>query len=364
MRMVLIEELQEGMELAQDVYDNPDSISPVSRSGIILNTYIINRLREKGIRSVYIRELNNKDPDDPASSVRGRPSPVLDNQLREDAITSLKDMFEIAGDKNSDVFETKKVIQRIDTIVDALIESLFSEDDALVNINDLKSYDDYTYHHSLSVAVLSLAIGQHLCFNSTDLKRLGVCAMMHDIGKTAIPVDIIRKPSRLSDQEFQLIKTHSTAGYEYLFQSAIGDEEIWRAVLHHHEKLDGSGYPLGLKSGDIPPWSNIISVADVYDALTSNRPYRKPMQPSEAIEYIMGGIGSMFDFNVVSALVKKIDLYPIGCRVMLSNGQVAEVLNNEIQQRPIVRVVETDKIMDLFRDRQYLNIVVSDIALK
>jgi HD-GYP domain-containing protein (c-di-GMP phosphodiesterase class II) len=184
---------------------------------------------------------------------------------------------------------------------------------------------------------------------------------MHDIGKTAVPVEIINKPSRLDEDEFNIIKNHPAAGYEYLKNANIGDEKMWLGVVCHHEKVDGSGYPLGLDGNEIPIWSRIISAADVYDALTSTRPYRTPMQPAEALEYIMGGIGSSFDYDVVSSFAKKVELYPVGSYVQLSNGVIAIVLDSKNATRPVIRNLETGDVYDLQSDRQLLSVVISRV---
>lgn len=356
MKLVLLEELESGMTLATDVFASEDSVSPVIRKGIVLTDYVIARLRRRCISSVHI------EADDPGENEGGeepKSSPTLDPALQKEALQNIEDIFLSASAK--DTAPSVQIIQHLDTVVEQLVDSLASEEKALVNINDLKSFDDYTYHHSLSVAVLSIAMGQHLGYTGAELRRLGTSAIMHDIGKTAIPVELIRKAAKLTPQEFDLIKTHSTAGYNYLAKNHVGDVDIWQGVLYHHERIDGSGYPSGLRCIDIPKWSRIISVADVYDALTSNRPYRRPMQPADAIEYIMGGTGSAFDFDMVTALVRKVDLYPIGSEVELSDGTAGTVVNNGNQMRPIVRLYD-GTLVDLYRDRSYLSVVIKRVV--
>ncbi|MDL2252701.1 HD-GYP domain-containing protein [Ruminococcaceae bacterium OttesenSCG-928-I18] len=358
MKLILAEELESGMTLAQDLFLSEDDASPFISRGIILNDYVIEKIKKRGFRNAYVENASG-EKEERASTPQSLP--VLDPELRDEALDTLEDMFTTFS--SEDVHEAAvQVVKRLDKVVDQMVDSILSERNALVNINDLKSYDDYTYHHSLSVAVLALSMGHRLGYNHKRLNELGMCAMMHDIGKTAIPVEIIRKTTRLDSNELNLIKTHSTAGYSYLTKANIGNEDIWQGVLGHHEKMDGTGYPYGLKGKDISEWSRIISVADVYDALTSNRPYRKPMEPAEAIEYIMGGSGSSFDFDMVQALVKKIDLYPVGSRVELSNGKFAEVVDNENQMRPIIRIEDTGEVLDLFRDRSCLSIVIKRIV--
>lgn len=356
-KLVLAEELETGMTLAQDIFLSQDDVSPFVRRGIVLTEYVIRQIKKRGITNIYIQS------DEPEEEMRQPASAtVIDSALKQDALDKLEDIFTDAIISEKDIHTSSaQVITQLDSVVDKLVESLLTEKAALVNINDLKSYDDYTYHHSLSVAVLSIAIGQYLGYDNPTLHRMGMSAIMHDIGKTAIPVEIIRKTARLTDEEFDLIKTHSAAGYDYLRRCKLGDGEVLRAVLHHHEKMDGSGYPKGIKGPEIPEWSRIITVADVYDALTSNRPYRRPMEPADAIEYIMGGAGTAFDFDMVTALVKKVDLYPIGSDIELSDGRVAKVVDNENQMRPVVQLENSGEFLDLYRDRKCLSIVIKRV---
>lgn len=362
MKLVATARLEEGMVLAQDVFTREDSTTAFLRKGAQLSARTIEKLRERGIQKVFVDSpAGGPVAPPPRQLARSLPSPTpppISQALREDAIASLERIFTTAAFDEGNVAEAVQMAAHLNSVVDGLVSSLVTQKSLLVNINELKSFDDYTYHHSLSVAVLAISIGERLGLSQQQLKHLGLSAIMHDIGKTSVPIEIIQKPSRLDVQEFELIKTHSSAGTSYLMTSAIGDEAMWRGVLFHHEKVDGSGYPSGVAGERIPLWSRIISAADVYDALTSSRPYRKPMQPAEALEYVMGGIGTAFDYDVVCALVRKLDLYPIGSCVELSDGFMAVVLDNENPSRPIVEVLGTGEVVDLFRDRKYLSVTI------
>lgn len=373
MKMVFIDNMRPGMVVAQDVFALDSGSIPLVAKNALLTDVIIEKLEQRGIRFIYIKEKSDRPPasrrayassgaDKPPARqfYVPKPKPVIDVKLREDAIKSLDEVFTSISIGKEDVHASSvQIVKHLDKVVGQLVDSLQKDHSALVNINDLKSYDEYTFHHSLSVAVISIALGQYLGFDNKALHQIGMCSMMHDIGKTAIPIEIIHKTSRLDDEEFSLIKTHSPAGYDYLTKTVIGDEELCQGVLHHHEKTDGTGYPSGLQGDEIPLMSRIISVADVYDALTSNRPYRQPMQPADATEYIMGGVGTAFDYDIVSAFVKKMELYPVGSCIELSNGKLAIVLNNENQMRPVVRLATSGDILDLYRDRSCLSIVVN-----
>lgn len=372
MKLVFIDNLREGMLVAQDIMAPEGGVTPLVRKNSYLTPSRLEQMVERGIRFAYIddsprNKLRNPLARKPVVAKHSFPPPpkalpLLSQELRKDALESLEEIFDSVQIGPEDLHDAStRIIRRMDTVVKHLVDSLSGDRAALVNINDLKSYDEYTYHHSLSVAVLAIAIGHYLGYSSQELNRVGMCAIMHDIGKTAVPLSILNKPARLSEEEFRTIMMHSAAGYDYLMQTEIQDEEVLRGVLHHHEKMDGTGYPANLKGEEIPFWSRIISVADVYDALTSDRPYRTPMQPGEAIEYIMGGIGSSFDYDVVSAFMRKVELYPVGSIIELSNNKIAVVLSNEHQMRPVVRLLDTGEIIDLYSDRNCLSVVVNRI---
>jgi HD-GYP domain-containing protein (c-di-GMP phosphodiesterase class II) len=337
------------MILAQDVYTWDDTKVPLLAKHAVLTRRMIDMLVGYGLFEVQIVEEDVPLP---------TPKQIIDEELQDEAIQHLEDLFTMAQQNDESPSAVARVVKQLDTVVEQLISSLMEDQSALVNISDLKSYDEYTYHHSLSVAVLSIAIGQSMGFKAAQLSQLGKCAMMHDIGKTAVPVAIINKPARLDAEEWNVMQTHSSEGYQYLIRNKIGGKEMWGSVLSHHEKYDGTGYPNKLKGRKIPMLSRIISVADVYDALTSNRPYRTPMQPPEAIEYIMGNVSTAFDFEVVKAFLRKVELYPVGNFVELSNQQIAVVLSNENPMRPVVKTLDGGQILDLYWDRSCLSLTI------
>jgi HD-GYP domain-containing protein (c-di-GMP phosphodiesterase class II) len=350
MRYVSFEKLKHGMFVAQDVFSSSANDSmPLLTKGQELNERYIERLREYGIPGIY-----TYDPAKP-TALEINATPIISSALKQEALGGIEGMFDAI--QNSTAAEAVRVIKQLDTVVEKLVDSLVNNQGVLINIGDIKSYDDYTYHHSLSVSILSIAIGLAMGIPQHRLKKLGQCAVMHDIGKIFVPLSIINKPGRLTDKEFMEIKKHPLYGYAYIKEHSIGSPDIGEIVGSHHEKLDGTGYPRGLTGKDIHMFSRIISVADVYDALTSTRPYRTPSPPAEALEFIMGGGGSAFDYDVVQAFVTKVELYPVGSYVGLSNGQKAKVLSNQ-KNRPTVQIMETGAIIDMYRNPQYLNVVI------
>ncbi len=347
-------DVKEGMILTEAVLSKDGALT-LAGQHTVLTAAMIKRLIDHRVSQVRVA-----GEDGQRQVIVPKAEPVITNELRDEALGNLEDIFSLAKQSESEHHMTTavQVVKQLDTVVDQLVESVTKEKKALVNIAELKSYDEYTYHHSLSVAVLAIAIAQNLGFSQPQMNLVGRCAMMHDIGKTAIPVEIINKPSRLDAREFSLVKQHSAEGYQYLMKEKIGDPNFWRAVLCHHEKYDGTGYPLGLKGRDIPLMSRIISVADVYDALTSYRSYRSPMQPAEAVELLMGEIGTAFDYDVVTALLGKLELYPVGSIIELSDNRLAAVIDNANAMRPIIQLLDTGATLDLFNDRSCLSLTV------
>ncbi|MDL2232046.1 HD-GYP domain-containing protein [Ruminococcaceae bacterium OttesenSCG-928-L11] len=368
MRMVFIDNVQRGMVTAQDIYRDSENGIPLVVKHTALTDFMISELMRYNIKFVYIDDVLTKQRFERMRQSTQRqiyvpkPKPIITTELRNTAVGDVKGLFESIRINPEDIHSSARIIRQLDSVVDRLVDSLTSNANTVVNINNLKSYDDYTYHHSLSVAVLSIAVGQYLNLGREELRALGTSAILHDIGKTAVPIEIINKTSKLSNEEFDIIKTHSPEGYEYLLKTMIGDENICAGVLSHHEKMDGSGYPNKEAGNHIHLWAKIISVADVYDALTSNRPYRMPMQPSEAVEYIMGGIDTSFDYDVVQAFVKKVELYPVASYVELSNDKIGVVLNNSNTFRPVVRALDTGEILDLYSDKSMRSVVIRRVV--
>lgn len=358
MRILPLEELQEGMVLANSIYAQQGDLVPILYENTALTPALIAKMQQAGIHVAPIRE---ELP--PLAFTLPTPKPVISADLREDALHDLEEFFTHArgGSDEKHLTNAVHIVKHLDTVVDQLVDSLLGDQNALVNINDLRSYDEYTYHHSLSIAVLTIAIANTMGFSREEVTKAGRCAILHDIGKTAVPIEIIQKPGRLTDKEFDIVKGHSAEGFTYLSQNGIGDDAMWQGVLCHHEKVDGTGYPFGFVGEQIPLISRMISVADVYDALTSNRPYRTPMQPHEAVEYIMAGVSSAFDYDVVMAFLEKLELYPLGSFLELSNGCICAVMDNENALRPVVRLIDTGEVLDLFRDANCRSIVIDRV---
>jgi HD-GYP domain-containing protein (c-di-GMP phosphodiesterase class II) len=198
---------------------------------------------------------------------------------------------------------------------------------ALISIARLKSTDDYTYMHSVAVCGLMIALSRQLDFDAAQTREAGMAGLLHDVGKMAIPLEVLNKPGKLSDEEFALIKGHPAAGHAML-KDGRGITEISLDVcLHHHEKIDGSGYPHRLAGDDISLYAKMGAVCDIYDAVTSERPYKKGWDPAEAVHKMASWSKGHFDERVFQAFVKSVGIYPVGSLVRLQSGRLGVVVD-------------------------------------
>lgn len=252
-------------------------------------------------------------------------------------------------------------IDSLKSIAKDIVSQLLEKDKSIsLDIKDLRTYDNYTYKHSVNVAVISTIIGIYLSYDEESLYELCLAALMHDIGKTKIDPGIINKPGRLSMMEYRIVQEHARYSYDILDENYLISARTKQAVLHHHENEDGTGYPDRLVGDEIPPYAKIIHVADVYDALTSKRPYKKPYALSEAIEYLMGGSNVLFDRKAVEAFLEAVPVYAKGIDVLMTNGERAIVVSNTSNPlRPIVRLVDSGKDIDLSNDKDYISVTIA-----
>lgn len=229
--------------------------------------------------------------------------------------------------------------------------------------------DNFTFLHSINTCYLSIFLGEYMKLSDENLIKLGVGALLHDIGKIRIDESILKKNTRLTSDEYEEIKKHTNYGYEIL--SGINNiySETPYIALNHHEKFDGSGYPRGMKGANIDIYSQIVSVCDVYDALICARSYKPALKPNETFEYILSKSGTFFNISVVTAFRECMLIYPDGVGVKLSNGRLGFVYKQNLgyPERPIIHVV-TDSYgyfidpieLDLLTT---LNVVIDDIII-
>lgn len=229
-------------------------------------------------------------------------------------------------------------------LVDEISASINRNEGALISLVRLKSKDDYTYMHSVAVCAMMTALAKELGLNEKEIRQAGLAGLMHDIGKAAVSLDILNKPGALTDQEFSMIKLHPEKGHELLLKASIDDPVTLDVCLHHHEKIDGTGYPKRLKGDQISVFAKMGAVCDVYDAVTSNRPYKVGWEPGMSLQR-MAQWKNHFDETVFKAFVKSVGIYPTGSVVLLKSGRLAVVIDQSTKSllQPIVKVFFSTK---------------------
>lgn len=356
MRFVPVNCIREEMIVAKQLLGRNGEI--LLNTGSVIHASYIEKIKQLGYNGIYINDDLSKDI---------VISEIISNDLRLKTVKTMKDAF-INIENGKCIPESS--IRNINDIVVNIVEDVLSNKDAMINMIDLKVFDDYTFYHSVNVAVLSIVVGVALNLDKKTLNNLGLAALLHDIGKVFIPKHILNKPGKLTDEEFEIIKTHSLQGYQYLRESFKIPSPAYVSILQHHERYDGRGYPGQIRGNQISLLAQIISVTDVYDALTSNRSYRKALNPSEAIEYIMGGGGTLFDPQTANCFVERVAPYPVGTCILLSDGTTGIVMENysDCSMRPKVKIIRkgNDEVqpynLDLKNDKSTLGIIITSIA--
>lgn len=281
------------------------------------------------------------------------------NNLEED-FHSINETVEIKEEYSKKVSETEDLFRKINfqgNLEKESINSLKEEAELLsdeLEVVDLlsivRSADKYTYHHSLNVSILANKFGKWLDLDKVDIDMLTQAGLLHDIGKTKIPDKILNKPDQLSDLEYQWIKRHSKYGYNMLKNSESIPGKVAEAVLTHHERYDGSGYPDGLKGQEISLFGRILAIVDTFDAITAERNYQKKSSPFKAIKVFVKEDSAHFDHELKTIFNENIPNLFLQERVLLSDGQEARIvfINPRHPERPVVKV--EDKHIDLYKE--------------
>lgn len=355
MRFVPFNCIRPGMILGKTLWGLRNEV--LLTHGTVLNESYVESLRRLQLNGIYIEDSISGDVEIAS---------LISDTLRSETVKSVKNLF-VLSEKTGSAPPLDAIRQQIGSIVEDILDNR----NLMINMIDLKVFDNYTYAHSVNVAVLSIVLGLAAGMNRDALNRLGMAALMHDIGKVFTPIDLLNKPGRLSEEEFSELKRHSERGFEYV-KTHYSEFPVtaYVAILEHHERYDGTGYPLGKAGTKITTFGSIIAIADVYDALTSDRPYRKALPPSEAIEYFMASGGSHFHPDLLALFIRKVAPYPVGTCVTLSNGWIGLVLENyeSFSLRPKLRIFRNGDadiepfVVNLRDQYEHMNLTVTGIA--
>lgn len=333
----------------------------------------IKRIRDSGIREVWIDVARGADVANGRTEsevreeverelefVASMPMEFLED-VGETAVAKAAALYRKSRGQVLSMFTEARLGKAVDpaqcvALVDEISDSVMRNPGALISIARLKSRDEYTYMHSVAVCALMVALARQLGLKGEQVRQAGLAGMLHDLGKALMPLEVLNKPGKLTDEEFEVMRSHPARGHELLVEGGAAGEVVLDVCLHHHERVDGTGYPNKLRGEQISLFAKMGAVCDVYDAVTSKRPYKDGWDPGEALRHMAQWKGH-FDPAVFQAFVKTVGIYPIGSLVRLQSGRLAVVT----AQNP--NSLLTPKVKVFFSTKSNMRILPEELDL-
>ncbi len=368
-RKIPVEQLTVGMyvhDLNCGWMDHPF----VTNQFLIKDAATLRKVRDVGMKEIFIDTSAGRDVGGPAAAPgtapepRGPEAPAVAKAppFAEEVRRARKlhsEANRLVSDMMSDIRLGKQIeVEQCEPLVENILDSIFRLPDALLPLAQVKTRDEYTFQHCVSVSALAVAFGRALVMSRDEIKELAMGGLLHDAGKAVVPIEILNKPGKLTDEEFVVMRDHASHGAELLKKTHGVSEIAYHAAAEHHERYDGTGYPRGLKGEEISIYGQMMAIVDVYDAITSIRVYHKGMPPTEALRKIFEWSKFHFNPRLVQAFIKGIGIYPAGSLVRMESGKlgiVREVMPTHLLQ-PVVKIIYD-------ADRQcYLNPEVVDLS--
>lgn len=333
------ETLKPGMRLAKPIFTEEDQL--LLHKGEYIKAPFIKRMKNYEVAEIYI-DWNHKYPLEIMEGV------IQDTQKKiQDQFA--KSFFRLKANRNPE-------FEKIEKLIEEVLQEILANKKLLIDITEVRSTDNYTFEHSVNVCILAMILGKSLGYGKKSLMKIGLGALLHDVGKVGVDEEILKKSKNLSDTEYREIKRHTTKGYELVKGLDLLSEDSRRIIRDHHEWFNGKGYPRGLKGQEIHPFARIVGICDQFDALTTDRVYRKAWSFSDVVEYLIVYQGEIFDGDFVQAFLQSFEIYLEGRVIELSSGKNAVVrkFNASFPARPMVQIIRketreliTGEILDL-----------------
>ncbi|NOU54838.1 HD-GYP domain-containing protein [Brevibacillus borstelensis] len=340
MRLVSIRHVQPGMKVGRTIFTEDGKV--LLGVGMTLTDRLIQGLQRSGIDSLYI--------DDPRTADIVVED-VIRPETRQVAVETIEKTVKQITNSNklARKISLKEMGLHFQQAFGSILDDLMQNRQIVMHLANISTHSPSLYHHSVNVAVLSTAVGMSLGYNRNQLMELGIGAMLHDIGKVELPAEMLKKTERWNQEEMEAAKQHCILGFNILRKQHDISLLSAHVCLQHHERLDGSGYPQGLKGKNIHEYAQIVGICDIYDSLTSPRPWRKRYMPQDALEYLLGSGGHLFEHRLINAFRSHIAIFPIGSSVVLNTGEVGVVcrVDPEYCHRPTVRILKDGRGNDV-----------------